>query len=172
MWQQAEALIKQQAHRPAYVRYTIQRQARAEDGFIADVTIHAVDWLQSVLGPLTVAQRTPLPRLFGEGMVVELQAQESVVVWNVCQQSEPGPNQLSAYGDRWTLQAEWGQSLTYKQHRRPPVTAEPGARGESTWRETLAFVDAVAGQAPWVASPEEVMQAMVISQEQLPQTCS
>ena len=171
VWHQAASLIHQSEHKPAYLRYAILRPSREENGFISDVCIHAIDWIQSVIGLLKVQSVRQL-EIPGEGIIAEMTNSNIHVVLECLPTVGSWNESILAVGDTWTLNAEWGQGLSYKVHKQPAIQIGPSQKGESTWRETLSFIDALRERTDWTASPAEVFQAMLISQDQLLATSS
>ena len=114
-----------------------------------------------------VEQSTPVANVQGEALTAEMIAGSTTVLLECLPSVGTWAESIVAVGDGWTLTADWGQTLVFQADKKPPVIVEHDGPGTSTWHETVAFIDTVAGKKPWVATPQEVLSAMRISQDAL-----
>ena len=150
LWAQASRLL--QEYKPSFVRYSLRRQGRSESGFIADVSIHALDGLGATFGAIELMNRKPLPGLPGEALMADLRCGDVYAALECFPTVGVWDESIDAVGDGWHLKASWGEGLEMRFHRKskqPALFVEPSSKGESTWQETLAFIDAINGTGPW-----------------------
>jgi predicted dehydrogenase len=149
-----------------YARAVIHRQNRRESGFIGDAALHPVDLLCSLLGPGELDRVLPVGPDCGEAAVVHLKFDGAPVILEILPACGGWEESYLFCGDGFTLHAIPQNQVHLIQGKdKQTFSAPEGPAGRWTTGETAAFLDALAGTAPWSPSPAEVLVAMQLTQQ-------
>ncbi|GEM_PF-2649929 len=148
-----------------YARAVIRRQNRREVGFIEDAALHPIDLLCGFLGAGTVERVFPIGPDCGEAGVANLRFGTVQVVVEILPACGAWEESYQFCGDGFSIHALPQKEASLRENRaRHHFTAPEGVEGGWTTGETIAFLNALNGEAPWTPTPAEVRDSMKLTQ--------